>query len=145
MGLSNVEVVRDQYEATNERDWERAMSHYADEVVLVVHGEGIRTGTFEGREATGDWFGDFFSSFDRDGHFEIAQISELEDGRVALFADYRARGRTSGVEVSGTVAWLYSFRDGKIVRLEGSTDFTSGMTSPAQAIERLRAQAEAGE
>jgi ketosteroid isomerase-like protein len=121
MPLSNVEVIRDQYAAVNERDFKRAMSHYADDVVLVVIGEGIRTGTFEGREATGRWFGDWFSTFDEDARFEITELAELEDGTVLLVADHHARGRASGVEVHGTVAWLYRLRDGKIVRVEGNT------------------------
>jgi ketosteroid isomerase-like protein len=121
MARSNVEVIRDQYAATNERDFERAMAHYADDVVLVVHGEGIRAGTFEGREAVGRWFGEWFSTFDRDARFEIRRISELEDGSVALVADHQARGRGSGIELHGTVAWLYRLREGKIVRVEGNT------------------------
>jgi ketosteroid isomerase-like protein len=32
----NVDMVLDQFAATNERDFPRAMSHYAEDVVLVV-------------------------------------------------------------------------------------------------------------
>jgi ketosteroid isomerase-like protein len=34
MSQENVEVIRDQYAAVNERDFGRAMGHYADDVVL---------------------------------------------------------------------------------------------------------------
>ena len=139
MALSNVEVIRDQYAATNERDFERAMSHYADDVVLVVHGEGIRTGRFEGREAVGSWFGEWFSTFDRDARFEIREVRELEDEVVALVADHHARGRASGAEVHGRVTWLYWLHGGKIVRVEGNTDFSS--MDPDEAMRLLRSQA----
>jgi ketosteroid isomerase-like protein len=120
MPLSNIEVIRDQYAAVNERDFERAMSHYAEDVVLVARGRGIRSGTFEGREATGDWFGDWFRTFDRGARFDIKEISEAEDGSVRLVAEHQARGRASGVEVRGIVVWLYRLRDGKIVHVEGA-------------------------
>ena len=138
MTPSNVELLRDQYAVTNERDFERAMSHYADDVVLVIHGEGIRAGTFEGREAVGRWFGEWFSTFDRDARFEIREVAELEDGSLLIAADHHARGRGSGAEVHGTVAWLYRFRDGKIVRVEGNTALQE--TTPAGALELLRKQ-----
>ena len=32
MSQENVEIVRDHYAATNERDFTRAMSHYAEDV-----------------------------------------------------------------------------------------------------------------
>lgn len=125
MGHSNVEVIRDQYAATNERNWERAMSHYAEDVVLEVRGVGLRSGTFDGRDAVGRWFGDWFDTFERDAHFEITELDEREDGSVLLVADHHARGRGSGVEVEGKVIWLYHLREGKIVRVEGSTTLDS--------------------
>lgn len=139
MALSNLEVIRDQYAATNERDFERAMSHYADDVVLVIHGEGIRAGTFEGRDAVGHWFGEWFSTFDRGARFEIREISELRDEEVALVADHHARGKASGVEVHGTVAWLYRLRGGKIVRVEGNRALQD--TALDEALKLLRSQA----
>jgi ketosteroid isomerase-like protein len=119
MGSGNVEVIRDHYAATNERDFERAMSHYDDDVVLEVHGEGFYAGTHAGKERTGRFFGDWLSSFGPDARFEIVELTELDDGSVALVANHHARGRASGVEVHGVVAWLYRLRDGKIVRVEG--------------------------
>ena len=119
MPRSNVEVVRDQYAATNARDFERVMSYYADDVELVVHSFGIRGGTFKGRDAVGEWFGDWFRTFDRDAHFGVEEITELDADRVLLVSSHQARGRASGVEVHGTVVWLYTLRDGKIVRVEG--------------------------
>ena len=36
MSKEDVEVIRDQFAVTNERDFTRAMGHYADDVVLIV-------------------------------------------------------------------------------------------------------------
>lgn len=124
MTRSDLEVVRDQYAAVNERDFERAMSHYAPDVVLVVTGRGIRSGSFEGREATGEWFGDWFRTFEPGARFDIKQLSARDDGSIQLVAEHHARGRASGVEVQGTVTWVYRVEGGKIVRVEGTGEFT---------------------
>jgi ketosteroid isomerase-like protein len=120
MPPSDVELIRDQYAATNERDFERAMSHYAAEVELVVL-DGLGSGVYRGRDAVGAWFGDWFATFDPATRFEITELSQREDGAVLLEADMHAIVRGSGVEVLGAVVWLYRLRDGKIVHVEGGT------------------------
>ena len=118
MSQENVDVVRDQFAATNERDFRRAMSHYAEDVELVVHRDAfLEFGSFEGRDAVGQWFGNWFATFEPGYHFEIEETRDLGD-RVLLLATHRGRGRTSGVEVQGQAAYLYGVRDGKIVRVE---------------------------
>jgi ketosteroid isomerase-like protein len=114
---TNVEVLRDHYAATNERDFRRAMAHYADDVVLVIP-TGITAGTFEGREAVGAWFGDWFATFGRDARFDVEEIVELNAGSILLVAKHCASGRTSGIEVEELVIWIYRLRHGKITRLE---------------------------
>ena len=119
MSDAEIEVIRDQYAAVNERDWERVMSHYAEDVELIVPGSGITSGTFEGKKAVGEWFGDWMGTFDYDLHFEIRELTRLRDGTLLVIADHRARGKGSGVEVEQPIAWRYWFRDGKIARLWG--------------------------
>lgn len=115
MSERDIEVIRDQFAAVNERDWERAMGHYGDDVVLVVEGEGVvNPGTYEGKEAVGGWFGDWFQAFGRDYHFEIDEARELGD-LVFIHATHRGTGRASGVEVHGDNSYLYGVREGKIV------------------------------
>jgi ketosteroid isomerase-like protein len=115
----DAQVIMDQYAATNARDFDRVMSHYSEDVVLGFHVPDIRAGTFEGREAVGRWFGDWFRSFDRDAHFDVRELTELDDGSYLLVAEHQARGRVSGVEVHDEVVWVYRLREGKIVRVDG--------------------------
>ena len=69
-----VDVIREQYAATNERDFAHVMDLYADDVVLRrTASEGVQNpGTYEGKEAVGEWFGDWFRTFAHDYRFEIA-------------------------------------------------------------------------
>jgi ketosteroid isomerase-like protein len=113
-----IEVIREQFAATNDRDFGRAMDYYADDVVLVVEEGFLNTGTFEGSEAVGEWFGDWFRVFDVDYRFTIDEIRELEPGLVFLIASYGGSGRVSGVEVRDRRAYLYRVEDGKITRVQ---------------------------
>ena len=74
MSQENVEVVRDQFAAVNERDFPRAMGHYAEDVELVVDTYSfLEGGTFKGRHAVGEWFADWFSTFEPDYRFDIKE------------------------------------------------------------------------
>ena len=126
---SNVDVVRAQSEATNERDFARAMDIYADDVVLVIgEGWGITAGRFEGKTAVGEWFGDWFRQFADDYRFEIIEARELGGGVVFLDAKHGGSGRASGVEIGSESGYLYRVVDGKITQVQL-------FTSPAEALE----------
>jgi ketosteroid isomerase-like protein len=118
MSQENVDAVRDQFTATNERDFPRAMSHYAEDVELIVHPKAfLQDGTFTGRDAVGQWFADWFTTFEPGYHFDIEEIRDAGDV-VALVASHHGRGRASGVAVSGETGYLYRLRDGRIVGVE---------------------------
>jgi ketosteroid isomerase-like protein len=118
MSQENVEVVNDQFAATNARDFPRAMSHYAEDVELVVDPNAfLEPGTFKGRQAVGKWFGNWFTTFEPGYRFDIEEVRDLGEV-VFLIASHHGRGRTSGVEVHGQTGYLYTLRGGKIVRLE---------------------------
>jgi ketosteroid isomerase-like protein len=112
------DVLREQFAATNERDFERAMSYYAEDVVLVVEEGFLSTGTFEGKEAVGEWYGDWFRAFSSDYRFEIDDLRELAPGLVFMTATYGGSGRASGVEVRDRRSYLYRVEDGKITRIQ---------------------------
>lgn len=118
MSREDVQVVLDQFAAVNERDFERAMSLYAEDVELVVHPRAfLESGTYSGREAVGEWFGNWFRTFARDYRFDIEEARDLGDA-VLLVASHHGSGRTSGAEVHGHTGYLYRVRDGRVVRAE---------------------------
>jgi ketosteroid isomerase-like protein len=115
---ADVEVVLEQFAATTQRDFKRAMEIYADDVVLVIEEGFLNTGTFKGQEAVGAWFGDWFRAFGRDFWFELVESRDLGGGLIFLFARYGATGRASGAEVGDERAYLYLVRDGLITRVQ---------------------------
>ena len=91
---------------------------YADDVVLFVgEGWGITSGTYEGKAAVGEWFGDWFQQFAPGYHFEITEAREFGGGVVYLVAEHGGTGRTSGVEVGSESDYVYRVADGKIDRV----------------------------
>jgi ketosteroid isomerase-like protein len=129
MAEADVEVVRAQFEATNERDFARAMDIYADHVVLVVgEGWGITAGRYEGKAAVGEWFGDWFRQFADDYRFEIIEARDLGGGVVFLDAKHGGSGRASGVAIGSESGYLYRVVDGKITQVQL-------FVTPADALE----------
>jgi ketosteroid isomerase-like protein len=113
-----VDVIREQFDATNARDFQRAMDLYSDDVVLVVEEGFLSTGVFTGKEAVGEWFGDWFRAFGEDYHFDVEELRDLGGGVCYLFATYGGTGRASGAEVSDSRSYLYRVRDGLIDRIQ---------------------------
>ncbi|MEA2484035.1 MAG: hypothetical protein QOC55_1982 [Thermoleophilaceae bacterium] len=123
-------VVRAQFDATNRRDWTAAMDAYDDDVELVVGANFLlAAGTFRGREAVGQWFGDWFRTFGGGFKFDIVELRDAGE-RVALWARHTARGSQSGAEVVGDFFYEYRVREGKIV-------FVRFCGSWAEAVETL--------
>jgi ketosteroid isomerase-like protein len=124
-----IDVVRAQFDATNERDFRRAMDLYADDVVLVVNESwGLGSGRFEGKKAVGGWFGDWFQQFADDYHFKFTETRDLGGGWVLLVAEHGGSGRTSGAPIGSESGYLYRVRDEKIDRVQL-------FASPAEARE----------
>jgi ketosteroid isomerase-like protein len=112
-----VDLVREQFAATNARDFRRAMEIYADDVVLVVSESwGLGSGIYEGKDAVGEWFGDWFRQFADDYHFKITEARDLGGGGVFLVAEHGGAGRTSGAPIGSESGYLYRVTDGRIDR-----------------------------
>jgi ketosteroid isomerase-like protein len=114
----DVQVVLDQFAAVNERDFERAMDLYAEDVELYVDPRAyLEGGSAKGREEVGEWFGNWFRTFEHGYRFKIDEARDLGDA-VLLVASHQGRGRISGAEVHKQTGYLYRVRAGKIVRVE---------------------------
>ncbi len=123
MSQENVEIVVGQFENVNAREFGAVMDAYADDVVLVLHGDvgGVGGEGAVGKPAVGKWFGDWFNSFDSSFRFEIHEVRDLGD-QVLIVATLHARGRSSGVPVTLKAGWIYAVRNGKVVRCDAYSD-----------------------
>lgn len=96
------------------------MDAYGDDVTLELHsnfagpsGQAV----VRGRDAVGDWFGDWFRQFGADYRFDIEE-ERVTENRVFLVASHHAHGKASGVPVEQRAAYVYTVHGGKIRRIE---------------------------
>jgi ketosteroid isomerase-like protein len=114
----HVAIVREHFEMSNRREWAAVMAIYDEEVVLVVHPDvAPDAGVFNGREAVGRWFGDWFRAFGKDYRFEVEEARSVGE-QVLAVARHHGRGRVSGAEVEQVTANLYTLHGARIVRVE---------------------------
>jgi ketosteroid isomerase-like protein len=114
---ADVDFILEHFEATNQRDFKRAMDMYAENVVLVVNKHFLTGGTFEGKQAVGEWFGDWLRTFGFDHHFSIVESDDLGQGLVFLLVDIEGSGRASGAKAYMQGGYLYRVVEQQIVRV----------------------------
>jgi ketosteroid isomerase-like protein len=94
---------------------------------------GIDTfGTTKGLESLREMMGRWFEGL-QDVRFEPERFVDLDD-QVLVFTRMLARGRASGIEVSDRYGQLWTFRDGKVIRLE-DVDPNDGLATPGLVTE----------
>ena len=79
----------------------------------------------------GEWFGEWFQTFDRDYRFEIHETRDLGDGRVYIDATHHGRGRASGAPISQRSGWIYQVQDDRIVRCDAYPDRDAALAALA--------------
>jgi ketosteroid isomerase-like protein len=109
-----VEIVRSVYEAFARDEFPVEVLDPEIEYVNPVGAveEGTRHGLTAFRKAVEEVF-EGWATY----HAEPEQFTAIGN-RVAVVVRYRARGRTSGVELEGCESALFTLREGKVVRYE---------------------------
>jgi ketosteroid isomerase-like protein len=125
MSQRNVDLVREQFEATNRREFAVPMASWADDVELTTREGDINSGTYVGREVVGEFFGGWFRAFG-EMHFDVLEIRSAGDA-VAVAARQRARGRHSDIEVTETFFSEYRIRAGKVIRIRFHNSWSNAL------------------
>jgi uncharacterized protein len=127
MSEENVEVARKVFDAGNRRDVE-AMLAYTDpecELQSAIIG-GAEGNTYRGHQGLREWMAEGEAAFE-ELRIEPEELRDLGDDAL-MIGRVHARGRESGVEFESAIAWLLTFRGGKIVR-------SRGYLNPQEALE----------
>jgi ketosteroid isomerase-like protein len=114
MSQEDVELVRRSFEAWQRDDLDTWLSCQDPDIewdvaVRQVEGAGSVYRGVEGMRA-------FWAAF-RDFSVESDELRDVGAGRVVVVGHIRFRGPTSGIEVDGPFAEIFSVRDGKIFRV----------------------------
>jgi ketosteroid isomerase-like protein len=119
MSEENVEIVRRLYEAAAQRDTATVYSIYDPS----IEWDASRTerGTITGRvvhrhSGLKKWLREWYGAWE-DIHDELEEVIDAGDNQVVSVMTQRGRGRGSGVEVEDSLATIWTFRDGRVVRV----------------------------
>jgi ketosteroid isomerase-like protein len=117
MSQQNVELVRKLLEVYNERTFVENTDLIDPDVVwdmsrVQLPDADSYTGRSEFRSFVEAWEEGFASE-----HMEAKEIVDAGD-RVVVMVHHRGRGKSSGIEVNQTFAMVWTFRAGRVVRME---------------------------
>ncbi len=112
-----MELVRSILEAWERGDYSSA--EWADPGIEAVIADGPAPGTWTGPAGMAAGFRDFLSAWDEVRH-DADEYRSIDGERVLVLTQFRARGKTSGVElgqIRTNAAVLFEVRDRKVTRL----------------------------
>ena len=116
MVSANVELVRSII-----ADWERgdfSSAEWADPEIEFGFADGPTPGTWIGPAGMAEGFREFVSAWE-EYSVKVYEYRDLDEERVLSLADWRGRGKTSGVDLgqmSAKGAGVWHIRDGKVTR-----------------------------
>jgi ketosteroid isomerase-like protein len=125
MSQENVEIVRralEYYERTGEQDdsfldpevvWDLSRSPFPD------------AGVYHGVDGVRDWFERLAEAFE-DLHYEVEKV-RADDERVVVMLRVSGHGPSSGIPVDYGFAPVFTFRDGRVVRMERFDDWAEAL------------------
>jgi ketosteroid isomerase-like protein len=121
----NVEVIRAGYDAISREGPDAARRFMHPDIVLEMPQGLIDAGSYHGREALMRVWHAYFDEFE-EFRWDVERLFGVED-RVFLRVRERGRGRQSGAEVDWQRWWVYTVRDGLIVRAQFHLDEASAL------------------
>jgi ketosteroid isomerase-like protein len=113
---TNLEIIRSGLDGYSRHDWETVRETLDPEVELFPIRAVFEGTPYRGHEGFKQLVADAVEDWEDFG-LEAEELYDLEDGRVLVVADFRARGKASGVEFATRAAWLCELRDGKVIKL----------------------------
>jgi ketosteroid isomerase-like protein len=117
VATDNLEIVQQAIEAFN--------ANGVDGILPLIHPEFEATtppdlasepDTYRGHDGVRRWFDSFYEAMD-DIRWDAHELHEVDD-RVVVEFTLRARGKTSGLDFGQDAVMVWSFRDGKALRIE---------------------------
>ena len=128
IGATNIEIVTRATEAFQRGDGDAAFEHFHEEPEWVIAREHPEARTLLGRVAIVAYLRDWEATLD-DMRIEVDRYLDAGSAVIAV-GMVRGRGIGSGADLEVPIAFLYTFTDGRIVRVEEYLD-------PGEALEAV--------
>jgi ketosteroid isomerase-like protein len=127
MSQENVEVVRHILGLWNAGGVEpkRRPEFFDPELRMDLRGRKINPAVYDGYEGLDRFASDVAEVWDR---FSVELVELIDaDPRVVSVMQVTGRGQGSGIEVESLLAWVWTLRDGRVLRVEGDFDRDSAL------------------
>jgi ketosteroid isomerase-like protein len=105
---------------------ERAFELFDAEIEVREDPRFPEAGVYRGLDAVRAYFIQFTQQFER-FVFELDDVLDVGDDRVVLLFHLHGSGKGSGALFEADPAWIYTLREGKVVRIEAYLDRREGL------------------
>lgn len=130
MAVEGSEIVREVVDALNRRDWDAALDLLAPEFEYdLTRTESPLQGVY-GRDRVRAVAEEFLGTWES-AHYELRDLVEGRHGLVVPFTTH-FRGR-DGLEMRNEAAWVWTIRDGAVVRLALFQDLEDALEAAGAA------------
>ena len=117
MSRENVEIISRFYDAMARRDLAGAIEFHDPDVVVINTPSSPDTGPYVGHDGLLTWVRDAQAGLG-EVRVEADETIDVDDSRVLVVGRVCGEGPTSGLPVEIALTTVFTFRDGKIVRVE---------------------------
>jgi ketosteroid isomerase-like protein len=139
MAQADIETLRAGYEQFNSGSWEGLVQAAHPDFELKTAARFTSPGTYRGAEHMQRFFEDFFAPFES---VNAQPQKFFEDGdRIAVLLKVRIRPRGSSAELENKIGHLWTFRDGKALRLEIFPEREKALEAIGMSAQEARAEA----
>ena len=122
----NVEQVKLAFARWNSGERDVDFDTIDPDVELHTPLSSTRGGPYRGHDGFRQWLADIDEQFE-EWELEVDEWRPLDDGRLLGLGSIHAKGRGSGVELDQELAWLFAFRDEKLIRYDAFYSRAEGL------------------
>jgi ketosteroid isomerase-like protein len=113
---SSVEVVRRWFDSLARGEPAPELCH--PEIEIRNWDDAPITGPYFGHDGVRQWWADVADAIDAP-HFELLELTPIDETRCLAIHHLRGRFRTTGIEVDGAWGSITTVRDGKVLKAQG--------------------------
>ncbi len=125
MSAENIQLIRKLVEAFNVRDIDSVLQDMQPDVELHPLRAQLERKAYRGHDGVREMLADF------DQDWESIQVNAEEfrdaDDEVVVLGRLRARGRASGIDLDVPMGFVWTLRDGKVLRIRSFSDQTDAL------------------
>ena len=122
----NLEQVKDAFARWNSGARDVDYDTIDPEVELYTPLASTRGGPYRGHDGFRQWLEDIDEQFE-EWELRVEEWRPLDDDRLLGLGTIHAKGRGSGLELDQELAWLFAFRDQKLIRYDAFYSAEEGL------------------